>query len=630
MCAINGYVNWSGIKPLEYDCVSLSLKAMTYRGPDYSEIYSDNFALLGHNRLSIVDLNARSNQPMTSTNNRFTIVFNGEIYNYKVLREELKLKGIPFISESDTEVLLNAYIEFGVNVLSKIRGMFSFVIWDKKEKKIFAARDRFGEKPFYYLRRNKKEFCFASNLSGIVQLAKEELVINNQAVHELLNQQYIDVNTCIYKGIKKMAPSSYMIISEDDIVINKYWDLNYKEKIDLDFNSSKLKVKEILNNAIEEQLEADVPVGVFLSGGTDSSIITAIASKKKKDITAITISTPDDKVNDEKEHAAYVANKLKINHKVIELNKDCVNYLPHILSTIEPIADASLIPSFAITQSAKKDFTVMLSGDGGDEVFGGYKMPITFKDNPFKGNSITTAIVNSVIKNADRPVYKYFFSKLNSKRIFKWGGLSSYYNNLSLSKSIEKTLLKEKQFFFRPQNQYLKDSLNYIKNKEDALLHVGVKSKLPNDFLFKMDSSSMLNSIETRAPFLDYRLIDFTSKLNINQLSPNKLDKEILKSIGSDYLPKEFFNLPKKGFSIPYYSYLKKEWGTILLTYTREGISADLGILNPDAVVKLLEDYKLKPSFRVGRILYSILVFEIWLRVFHLKMDPNKINLNIV
>ncbi len=507
--------------------------------------------------------------------------------------------------------------------------MFSFVIWDKKEKKIFAARDRFGEKPFYYIRRNKQEFCFASNLSGVVQLAKDKLEINNQAVHELLNQQYIDVNTCIYKGIQKMAPSSYMIITEEEIIIDQYWDLNYKEKISLDFNASKFKIKEIIESAVEEQLEADVPVGVFLSGGVDSSVITAIASKKKKDITALTISTPDDKVNDEKENAMYVADRLKINHKVIELNKDCVNYLPQILKTIEPIADTSLIPSYAITKEAKKDFTVMLSGDGGDEIFGGYKMPITFKNNSFKGNLITTTIVNTIIKNADKPIYKYFYSKLNSKRIFNWGGLSTYYNNLSLSKSLEKSLLKESESFSRPLDKYLKESYNSIENIEDSLLHVGVKSKLANDFLFKIDSSSMLNSIETRAPFLDFRLIDFTSKLSINQLSPNKIDKEILKSIGSDYLPKDIFNLPKKGFSIPYYDYLKKSWGNTLLAYTKEGVSSDLGVLNPDVVVKLLKDYKLNPSFRIGRILYSILVFEIWLRVFHLKMNPNEINLNI-
>ena len=627
MCAINGIINWEGINQSEIDCVKQSLKEMDYRGPDFSQTTTDGFSVLGHNRLSILDLNPRANQPMFSDDKRYSIVFNGEIYNYKILREELIYLGIKFNSTSDTEVLLKGFILYGIDVLKKLRGMFAFVIWDKKDKRIFAARDRFGEKPFYFINKAQKEFCFASNLNGIVQLSKEKLEIDKVAVYQLLNQQYIDVDTCIYKGIQKIHPGDYLLITKDKTVVKKYWELDYKEKIESDFTTTKNTVHKILKSAVNEQLEADVPVGVFLSGGVDSSIITSIASKQKNNITALTISTPDDVKNDESKSAAYVAKTLKINHKIIKLNSNCVNDLPHILKNIEPLSDASLIPSTAITKEAKKDFKVMLSGDGGDEVFGGYKVPLQYKENNFKGNFITSSIVNNLIRNADTPFQSYFYSKLNTKRIFKWGGLESYYNNTSLSRTLEKEILNCDYSLPSSSKKYYKNSLNHIKNKEDSLFYVGIKSKLVDDFLFKIDSSSMHNSIESRAPFLDHRLVEFTSKLSLNQLCPNNIDKEILKSIGTDYLSKEFFNLPKKGFSIPYYKYLENSWGDILLSLTKEGVSSDLGVLNPSSVEKLLKNYRLNPSFRIGKILYSILILEIWLRVFHLKMNPNEIRL---
>ena len=627
MCAINGLINWSGILEIEIDSVKKSLTKMQYRGPDYSQTSSDNFSALGHNRLSILDLNSRANQPMFSQDNRYSIVFNGEIYNYKILKEELISLGVNFKSTSDTEVLLNGYIFFGEKILQKLRGMFAFVIWDKKEEQVFAARDRFGEKPFYYFAKNKKEFGFASNLAGIVALRKDELNIDKEAVYQLLNQQYIDENTCIYKGIKKLKAGNFLLITKDKIIEKEYWKLDYKEKINIDHTKAKNKIHSILKSAVNEQLEADVPVGVFLSGGVDSSVITAIASKQKTDITALTISTPDDIKNDESKAAKYVADTLKINHKIIKLDRNCVNDLPHILKNIEPLSDASLIPSTAITKEAKKDFKVMLSGDGGDEIFGGYNIPNKYIDNTFKGNVLTSHLINNLINNADKPLQNYFYTKLNTNRIFKWGGLASYYNNTSISNLLQKELLKSEVSLNSASKRHYLESLKHIVNKEDSLMYVGVKSKLVNDFLFKIDSASMHNSIESRAPFLDYRLIDFTSKLSIKQLSPNKIDKEILKTIGSDYLSKEFFNLPKKGFSIPYYKYLENSWGDILLSLTKEGISAELGILNPICVEQLLKNYKKKPNFRIGKVLYSILILEIWLRVFHLKMNPHNIKL---
>jgi asparagine synthase (glutamine-hydrolysing) len=628
MCAINGIISWHGIQENHLERVKKSLLEMEYRGPDFSKIETKNKVSLGHNRLSIVDLNYRSNQPMGSEDGRYSIVFNGEIYNYKSIKKELIGFGINFYSESDTEVLLKGYIFFKEKILQKIRGMFSFAIWDNQEEELFIARDRFGEKPFYYVNSVDKEFLFASNLSGIVELYSGELNIDKEAVFQLLNQQYIDNDVCIYKGINKLSPGHYIVLNKNNFTINKFWNLDYRNKVSVDFNSAKIDLHDILKSSVEEQLQADVPVGVFLSGGVDSTVVTSIASKQKKNITALTISTPDDINNDESKAASYVAKTLNINHKIVKLNKSCVNDLPYVLKNIEPLADASLIPSTAITKEAKKEFTVMLSGDGGDEVFGGYGLPIKYNLGSFTGNAFTTKIIKSLIQTADNSVTGFLYDKLNTKRLFKWGGLSLFFQNTSLSKTLRKELLNN----YKPRNlnstyKHYIESLKYSNKEEDSLLYVGVKSKLVDDFLLKLDSSSMINSIESRAPLLDVRLIEYTSKMTIDSLAPNNVDKQILKEIGSEYINKDFFNLPKKGFSIPYYNYLKNNWGDILLGLVKEGVSSDLNILNPIAVEKLLSSYRRKPTFRIGKILYSILVLEIWLRVFHLKQNPEKISL---
>lgn len=627
MCGISGLINWEGVTHKEIIKVENSLSEMKYRGPDFSGIQSDSFSVLGHNRLSILDLNPRSNQPMNTSDKRYSIVFNGEIYNFKEIKIQLELEGVVFYTSSDTEVLLQGFVKFGEQVVNKLRGMFVFVIWDTHKKEIFAARDRFGEKPFYYFYKEKKQFGFASNLSGIVALTDDELIIDKQAIYELLSQQYIDNSTCIYHGIEKLEPGCFMKITNTSCETKKYWSPNYKNKIEVGFEESKTELHRLLNSAVEEQLVADVPVGLFLSGGVDSSVIAALATQNKKDITAITMSVPNDENVDEAAAAAYVAQKLNINHRIVDLDDTCVNRLPFILKTIEPLADASLIPSMAIAKAAKNDFKVMLSGDGGDEVFGGYHKPINFNKHPFVGNEVTQRLIGKIIKSSDSFPYNYLYSKFNDARVFKWGGLKQYYNNKSLAVEQTKKILKTAHCFKNTQLYHYFESDKYTDDEVDKLMYVGVKSNLTNDFLFKMDSATMFYSIESRAPFLDHRIVDFTSRLKINQLMPNKIDKEILKSIGENYVPKEFFNLPKKGFSIPYYEYLKTSWGDILSGFIQEGISSEMNLLEPQAVLRLMEEYRAYPSYKTGKILYSILVFEIWLRVFHLKRNPEEIKL---
>jgi len=617
MCGISGIINWQEVTKKELDNVSSSLKEMDYRGPDYSNVFQSKFAILGHNRLSILDLNKRSNQPMTVSDGQFTIVFNGEIYNHNELRKELIAKGVEFTTTSDTEVLLKGYVTFGKAILKKIRGMFAFVIWDSIKNVCFAARDRFGEKPFYYSLDDNNDFLFASNLQGFVALKNEDMEINKQAVYELFSQQFIGEST-IYKGVEKLKPGHFIEVSADSFKDESYWDVNYTNKIETSFSEAKDGIEAMLFESVSEQLEADVPVGVYLSGGTDSSIIAALASQKKKDVIALTMSASNS-VNDEAEAASFVANHLGVQHKIVSLDGSSIKYLPSMLKTIEPLADVSLIPSMAIAKEASKDFKVMLSGDGADEIFGGYKTPYTFEQNNFKGNYITKKIIDESLKGNGK-INRYLNDRLTMSRLFKWGGIESFYSSVKSPVKEVLSVLNVDDIMVNKKT-VSKEILSKISTESDIFMYLGVKDKLVNDFLYKMDSSSMLFSIESRAPYLDYRIIDYVSKLPLDTLMPSGEDKELLKKIGSKYIPESFFKLPKKGFSIPYYDYLKKEWGTLLIKLVNEHISADLGIINPSNVVGLVKRYREKPSYRVGRLLYSILVFEIWLRVFHLKID---------
>lgn len=628
MCAINGIINWNGVSNLHKEQIIASLMEMEYRGPDFSNTHSDANSILGHNRLAIVDLNPRSNQPMLSENKRYAIVFNGEIYNYKDIKNDLEQKGYHFNSVSDTEVLLNGFIAYGKEIVHKLRGMFAFVIWDTEQKEAFVARDRFGEKPFYYHYNSDGVFGFASNLAGIVPLFGKELQISKQAIYELLSLQYIDVNSCIYEGIQKLGPGCMMTINASGIKTETYWTPNYKDKTNSNFETNKENLHQLAKEAVAEQLEADVPVGLFLSGGTDSTVIAALASKQKQDITALTMSVPDNKNSDEAEAASFVANTLKIKHKIVNLDNNCVADLPYVLQNIEPLADASLLPAMAIAKEAKREFTVMLSGDGGDEIFGGYKRPLQFRKNTFSGNSLTKSLVELVIKKSDTKPFDYGYSKITDARIYKWAGVETLYHLKSLPQKQSQFLFKTNQKFENQLIKKYKEAANFASSEEDKMLYVGVKSNLTDDFLLKMDTANMFHSVESRCPFLDYRILEYTSHLTIEQLMPNGIDKELLKSIGSDYIPADFFKLPKKGFSIPYYDYLKTSWGDILQRFMQEGISNDMNLIDSKTVIQLILSYRANPSFKMGKLLYSILVFEIWLRVFHLKMNPESIKLN--
>lgn len=624
MCGISGIIDFKD--KADIIAVKKSIAAMHYRGADAQDYFEDDVATLGHLRLSIIDLNPRSNQPFVSACGRYIIVFNGEVYNFKQLRHQMELAGFQFRTASDTEVLLEGFIMYGFDVLIQLTGLWSFVIWDKLHQKAFMARDRFGEKPFYFQYVDNNRFAFASNLAGLKPLVKGKLEINPDGVRQLFNYDYILGDTCIYKTIKKIPPGHYAWLKADSFEIQPYWQLDYRTKHHLPYDELKKQVRQRMVESVEQALISDVPVGVFLSGGMNSGVLTGIASSIKKDITAFTMTVPGNADYNEENNAAKVANHCGIEHYKLPFNESSIALLPEILATIEPLADNALIPNLYVAKYAGHQLRVMLSGDGGDELFGGYGIPLSFQNTESKSNVFTDRVVRKLIEKPFTIGYKSVVKRLDTSRMIKWAKPETFYRNGFLPYDLQKKIFNESIW---SENESVVDFFKRAKafsgNLPDAILWTGIQTAMTNNALFKMDSANMLFSVEGRSPFLNHKIAELTTGATINELMPNGIDKQMLAEIGEEFIPKQVLYNKQKGYAIPIDDFLNKRWLKSLEQMAYEGLSSDAGIIDPIGVQQIIALFRETGNHRLAKLLYAILVFEIWLRVFHLEMDTKEV-----
>ncbi len=614
MCGIAGVIKLAGsVGEADLARLQKALLAQAHRGPDARSSWSDHLVAFGHNRLSIIDLSTAANQPFHRKDLRLSIVFNGEIYNYQSLKKLLEHKGYTFQTTSDTEVLLVAYREFGKELTKHLVGMFAFVIYDEASEEVFAARDRFGEKPFYFI-QTEDAFYFASELNALRQLFPGPLTLNQEAVVDLLENMYINLHHTIYNEIQVFQPANQLLVRNGNLEWMKYYDFQKKTDRKPGFEALRSQVREELFEIVEKELHADVPVATFLSSGIDSSLITAISKEIKPDILAITMSTGE-KVTDEARDASRFAKKLAIRQEVITANPGSLEVLSQLLKHMQPLADASLIPTHLVTKSVASHTKVMLSGDAGDEVFGSYNKPNLFKK--FGQNPIPFGkwILDGFSLFPPRFSEKY----LSDKNRFKLAGWNGYYFKNNLTGTFSRVFRDSS-----PLEQVRKVSIQllpeYSENPEKLSFGVDALTRLPGDFLLKVDSAAMYSSLEVRAPFLDHKLVDLAFSADMDSLSPNGIDKEITRSLYKEFAGKEHQG-SKKGFSIPYLNYLTGSWGLILEQYLLEGLSEEHFRFNKSGILELLKEFRKVPGQRLARILFSILVLEIWLRVFHLKRE---------
>lgn len=598
-----------------------SLKLISHRGPNSSGIWLNDSKkdAFGFKRLSIIDLSSNADQPLSSPCGNYKIIFNGEIYNFQSIKEILIKKNYTFFSSSDTEVLLNAYIEWGFNCLNKIDGMFAFAIYDLKDNHIFIARDISGQKPLYYSQQDKN-LIFASEIKCVSMLKTKNSAINLDSLHSYFYSGQIQDNKTIFHNINKLPAAHYAVfdIGTRDFNITNYFPLASKvaklskKNLLSDSNRSLKTLDNLLNNSVKNCLVSDVPIGVLLSGGLDSSLIASYASSHLKDLKTFSVIFPNHKKYNEQYHALKVADYLNTDH--IEISAEDIS--PDILEDLalyfdEPFSDSSMIPTYILSKYVKKHCTVVLGGDGGDELFGGYSSYIrrlkiynSTKHIPFFiRSSISTAL------QAFLPNYIKGFSIIC--------GVGENFNKTSTSfdplfRSAELELLFNKKYFKNLTIPEVATHHGEIIKIQDFFLKLSIGdfySFLSEDVLVKVDRASMANSLEVRSPFLSKEIIEFAfTKLHSDLKSKNGTKKIILKNLGKERLPDDFVYERKKGFSFPLGDLLLREDWKEFFEDKIKNFESD--IINKSHALKLLQNHLRGRSCE--RKLFSIVQFICW------------------
>ncbi|MGV3610120.1 MAG: asparagine synthase (glutamine-hydrolyzing) [Fluviicola sp.] len=618
MCGIAGFIDFNGASS-EQDLEGMT-HALEHRGPDgfgtFIQGTSEYKIGLGHRRLSILELSELGKQPMNW--NEFTIVFNGEIYNFKEIKTQLEKLGHAFLAESDTEMILHAYGEWGPKCLNHFIGMFSFVIYDSKKEEVFIARDRAGIKPLFIYQKNGL-ILFASELKAFHKHSGFRKTISTPAVHAYLQYGSIPTPHCIFEHCSKLRPGHYVLSSLADFNFNpvQYWnvyDYYNKPKLTISPQEAILETERLLKSACEYRMVSDVPVGVFLSGGYDSTCVTALLQENRSEaLRTFTISVPDIGLN-EAPYAREIAARLHTNHTETECTAqdaiDLIAELPFFYD--EPFADSSAIPTTLVSKIAKQNVTVALSADGGDEVFAGYNRYEMILKYSEKLNKIpgfarkSMAGVMNLVSADSIPVlkHKYNFAQRYEKTKSILRNTSDKNIMLSLSHLFtEEQINQLSTRSFQKLETYF-DSTE-LKNYSPLAFAQAMdyQTYLLDDILQKVDRASMSVSLESREPLLDHRLIEYAAQLPDELKFRDGSKKWLLKEIVHQHIPKSVMDRPKMGFAIPIESWLKNELRDLLETYLSESKITETGLFNWKEIEKL------KESFLAGRKEFGV---KIW------------------
>lgn len=623
MCGIAGLVDFRCQSNVE------TLKNMTdvliHRGPDDRGYHFEGFETfqvgLGHRRLSILDLSNHGHQPMAF--DHLTMIYNGEVYNFKEIRIELKKQGYTFESQSDTEVILKAYHKWGMEAVHRFNGMFAIAIFDSKNQTVTLIRDRAGVKPLYWY-QNDGLFMFASELKSFHQHPDFKKELNHDGLALYLQYGYIPQPHTIFNYTHKLEAghSLQLNIKSSELSIEKYWDVidcYNQPKLDISEQEAMDETERLLKSACEYRMVSDVPVGMFLSGGYDSSAVTALLqSERTEKLKTFSIGFHEEKFN-EAHHAKKVAEHLGTDHtEYYCTQKDALQILPKLPEIWdEPFGDVSAIPTTLVSQLARKDVTVSLSADGGDEIFGGYDKYTGIQRKMRAFNKIP-----GFLQASTRFTLRCNLTQFAAEK----AGLFNARDRLNrLSQMIgenEKGLLKEGSQVFTDfdLNRILLKKSNQVPTEFDAeinqawldnVLAIDYKTYQLDDILTKVDRATMSASLEGREPLLDYRIIDFVAKLDPNLKIKNGTKKYLLKQITHKYLPKEIMDRPKMGFGVPIFDWFKAELKDYLMIYLSVERIKQGGIFNVQAVTNLRDRYLAGQDVNINQI-WFLLMFEMW------------------
>jgi asparagine synthase (glutamine-hydrolysing) len=603
--------NESGIGPILSICRDM-LDTLKFRGPDEQTLVQFGPAILGHTRLSIIDLSTGS-QPIYNEDKTVAVVLNGEIYNFLELRNELESKGHRFSTMSDTEVIVHLYEEVGEEVFSNLNGMFAIVLYDLKRNLLLAGRDRAGEKPLVYW-DSGTEIILASELKSILKHPGFRKEVDPQALALYFNCMYVPAPLTIFKGARKLPPAHYMKIHDGIIDIKRYWDPKVEIQWDLKEEEVVDEYISLFSDAVKRRIISDVPIGVFLSGGIDSSAVTAfMALHCTSPIKTYSVGFGDE--IDERPFARLVAERYRTEHTELFVKDNIEDVVQKVISYFdEPFGDSSAIPTYMVSKEARNFVKVILTGDGGDELFAGYD---SYIDQKYQiGGRVKTKALRTINELCVKVFGVNPVDRLYPKRSGKWAE-----NHWRYVRSIlEKTQIDA--LFLQASSDTTDFLLN---NKWLDVIGTDALSKsyshdlnfyLPDDLLKKVDMASMLTSLECRAPFLDHRLIEFSLKIPPQLKVKNDILKYLLKKALTGYLPPEILFRRKTGFGAPVESWLKNQLREMTLDILAPGCKCEQ-FLKRDSILKAV-DYVLPPNrnidYRVSYRLWLIVVFELWLR----------------
>ena len=629
MCGLAGVVSYNVDQTNHLRSqAGLMAEALKHRGPDDWGIWNDSYCALSHRRLSIIDLSEAGRNPLSNEDGTIWITFNGEIYNFQSLRDELEKLGYHFRTRTDTEVVVYAYQHWGVECLKRLRGMFALAIWDKNNQRLFLARDRIGKKPLFYTQIGKR-FFFASELQGLLACNEVPREVEPSAIDAYLAWGYIPAPLTAFRNIFKLPPAHFLTLdvkdSHFDIRVERYWSLDYRNKTVINEAEAVALIREKLTEAVRLRMISDVPLGAFLSGGIDSSIVVGLmAQLSDRPVKTFSIGFKET-AYDETPHARRIAKLWGTDHQEFIVEPDALAILDKLVRHYgEPYADSSAIPTFYVSQMTRAGVTVALNGDGGDESFAGYERylgnRIAERARRVPGFALSATALNKVLPDPINPKNrlrqaKRFLSVATrpmAERYAHWMGFF---------RKDMKAQLYSKDFRARLNGSSAESWMESLIAEAsdldpiDAAMCVDVQSYLPYDLLVKVDITSMANSLEARSPFLDHEVMEFAAALPVDLKLKGKESKYLLKRAFSDLLPDENVQRRKMGFGVPVGEWFRGPLKKLLEDALLSELTHRRGYFNRKLVQTLVADH-LERRCDNGFTLWNLLMLELWHREF--------------
>jgi asparagine synthase (glutamine-hydrolysing) len=619
MCGIAGKLYFDGTKKVRQEEIQQMCNTLVHRGPDDEGVYLSGCIGLGLRRLSIIDLNS-GKQPISNEDGTVWTVFNGEIYNFVELRESLVSRGHRFSTETDTEVIVHLYEEQGEEFLSSLRGMFAIALWDTRKQRLLLARDRIGKKPLFYSVLPEKGLLFGSEIKAILQDPEVKRELNVEALDAYLTLLYVPAPITMFKNIQKLPPGHLLVCENGKVTIREFWDLHYQPRVVVSEAELVEELEAILRESVQIRLRSDVPIGAFLSGGVDSSsVVSIMAQLMTRPVVTCAVGFEQEEHN-ELSFAKDIASRFGCTHHEHIIQPDVANLVPRIVSFFdEPFGDSSAIPTYYVSQMARQHASVVLSGDGGDEIFAGYsrhylqrleyQLRRFFPGTP--GRWLAASLANSLPRIRGRATFKKLGMMPDQAYAYK--------HSHTLFTDEEKRRLYSDDLLAGSKTFDPASSLRAYYNKCDSTdpldkaLYVDMKTYLADDILVKVDRMSMAHSLEVRAPLLDHKLIEFTATLPSSLKLKRRITKYLLKEVMRKYLPSDILSRPKHGFTMPLGQWLKGPLREMVEDCLSCSTTRQRGLFNAKLTQALWSEHASGQVDHSHRV-WMLLMLELWHR----------------